>query len=135
MSPNNTRLLLVDDEPGVALTLQMILQRNGYNVSVAYSCAEALAKLNGSERFHGVITDLNMETEDIGLEVVKAAQRLKPRPVTVVCTGYATLDNTQAALDMKVDYLATKPVDIDVFITAVNRLVRRKRSIGKKVGA
>src|SRR5260370_22339748 len=103
MSPNNTRLLLVDDEPSVALTLQMILQRHGYDVSVAHSCAEALVRLGEDVRFHGVITDLNMETEDIGLEVVKAAQQLKPRPVTVVCTGYATLDNTQAALDMKVD--------------------------------
>jgi DNA-binding NtrC family response regulator len=132
MSPN---LLLVDDEPSVALTLQMILQRHGYDVSVAHSCAEALARLGEGVRFHGVITDLNMETEDIGLEVVKAAQRLKPRPVTVVCTGYATLDNTQAALDMKVDYLATKPVDIEVFIAAMNRLLCRKNAVVKKVGA
>ena len=133
MAQDIAHLLLVDDEPSVALTLQMILQRHGYNVSVAYSCAEALTRLRENVGFQGVITDLNMEREDIGLEVVKAAQLLKPRPVTVVCTGYATLDNTQAALDMKVDYLATKPVDIDGFITAINRLVRRSAADNKKV--
>jgi CheY-like chemotaxis protein len=118
------RLLIVDDEPSVAYTLQMIFQRNGYDVQVAYSCAEALARLGDGLRFDGVITDLNMEREDIGLEVVKAARQLKPRPVVVVCTGYANVNNTQAALDLKVDYLATKPVEIEHFITAVGRLLR-----------
>ena len=64
-----------------------------------------------------------MEKENIGLEVARAALRLHPKPAVVVCTGYASIDNSSAALQMKVDYLATKPVDLDELKRAVSRLM------------
>jgi DNA-binding NarL/FixJ family response regulator len=74
-----------------------------------------------------VITDLNMEAEDIGLEVARAAQKLKPKPAVVICTWYANLRNSRSALDMGVDYLALKPVEPTELIGAINRLVLRRR--------
>lgn len=125
--PNKYSVLIVDDEPSVALTLKLIFERQSYAINVAYSCVEALQVLRDSSAYDAVITDLNMEREDIGLEVVQAAQQLRPRPVVVVCTGYATQRNAQAALDLKVDYLATKPVDLQELLTAVERLLRRRQ--------
>src|ERR1041385_3342521 len=90
----NQTLLIVDDDPSVALTLKMIFEREGYAVATAASCAEALRTLNTGRHFDAVITDLNMEREDIGLEVVRPAQQLTARPVVVVCTGYANLENS-----------------------------------------
>lgn len=118
-------LLIVDDEPNVLLTLGMIFELDGYTVTKATSCAEALTALSDGARFDAVITDLNMEKQDIGLEVARAAMRLNPRPVVVICTGYADLQNTRAALDMHVDYFATKPVDINELKTALRRLKGR----------
>lgn len=118
-------LLIVDDEPNVLLTLGMIFELDGYLVSKAQSCAEALQIIAGDQRFDAVITDLNMERQNIGLVVARAAMRLKPRPVVVICTGYADLNNTQAALDMHVDYFATKPVDIQELKSAIRRLKER----------
>ena len=126
MANKNHNLLIVDDEPSVALTLKMIFQREGFDVVTAASCAEALKVLDDGRRFDAVITDLNMEREDIGLEVVRAAQQLQPRPVVVVCTGYANLDNSAKALRMKVDYLATKPVDLEELIGAMAVMLRRR---------
>ena len=120
-------LLIVDDEPSVALTLKLIFERQGYAAEVAYSCAEALKTLDGPPRFDAIITDLNMEREDIGLEVVRVAQQLAPRPVVVICTGFANVHNAQAALDLHVDYLATKPVDLQQLLTAIDRLLRRRQ--------
>ncbi len=124
-----TTLLIVDDEPSVALTLKMIFEREGYNVRTAASCAEALSLLV-ERRFEAVITDLNMERDDIGLDVVRAAQQLKPRPVIVICTGFANLQNTETALGMKIDYLATKPVDLEQLLLAIERLVKRRKAQG-----
>jgi len=118
-------LLIVDDEPNVLLTLGMIFELDGYAVSKAKSCAEALKMLGNGTRYDAVITDLNMERQDIGLEVAQAAMQLIPRPVVVICTGYADLRNTQAALDMRVDYFATKPVDLDELKGAIRRLKER----------
>ncbi len=120
-------ILIVDDEVNVARTLQMLLERAGYQVHAAYSCAEALPLLNGNSRFDVVITDLNMEREDIGLEVARAAKSLNHKPLVMVCTGYATVENTQAALDMHIDYLLTKPVDLMELQSALGRLIAMQK--------
>ncbi|MEO5937124.1 MAG: response regulator, partial [Terriglobales bacterium] len=100
---------IVDDEVNVARTLQMVLERESYAVTCAASAREALQQYRDGLRPDAAIIDLNMEKEDIGLEVAQAAQKLSPTPVIIICTGYANLDNIQNALNMRVDYLATKP--------------------------
>lgn len=122
------KILVVDDEKNVATTLSMVLEREGYEVALAFSCAEALARLRNGSAFDVVITDLNMEREDIGLEVARAAMKLEPAPVVVVCTGYATVDNSAAALRLRVDYLATKPVEIPELRDALARLISRRQA-------
>src|SRR5579871_2218999 len=117
-------MLIVDDEVNVTRTLQMIFEREGYDVTPAYSCAEAL-KLLRDRRHDVVVTDLNMERDDIGLEVARAAMKVRPRPVIVICTGYANVDNAKQALDLRVDYMATKPVDIDEMKGALALLLHR----------
>jgi CheY-like chemotaxis protein len=119
-------VLVVDDEVNVATTLRLVLEREGYDVSLAFSCAEALMRLNDGSIPDAVITDLNMEREDIGLEVARFALSLHPPPVVVVCTGYANVDNSAAALRLRVDYLATKPVEILELRNALARLIARR---------
>jgi len=116
-------LLIVDDEANVALTLKMVFERDGYAVRTADSCASALKLLENGNEFDAVITDLNMEKENIGLEVARAALQLHPKPAVVLCTGYASVDNSAAALQMKVDYMVTKPVDLDELKRADRRLM------------
>jgi DNA-binding NtrC family response regulator len=130
--PNRTikpiAVLLVDDEVNVTRTLQMILEQEGYKVIPAYSAAEALAKFKGGLRPAIVITDLNMEKDDIGLEVARTAQRLKPRPIVVICTGYANVDNASIALEMRVDHLLTKPVSIEDLRTSLAKLLHERNA-------
>ena len=125
--PSQRSILLVDDERSILETLKIIFEREHYHVSTAASCAEALNILQDGHRFHAVITDLNMEEEDIGLKVVAAAIKLRPRPAVVICTGYPSLDNSRHALDLGVDYMAHKPVELTELISALNRLVSRPR--------
>jgi ActR/RegA family two-component response regulator len=122
-------LLLVDDENNVLQTLRMVFEREGYDVITAESCADALSKLKEKPRFDAVITDLNMEREDIGLEVAKAALRLKPKPAVLILTGFASISNSRAALDLGVDYMANKPVELTDLVPALDRLVTRRRQI------
>ena len=127
-------LLIVDDEPSVLLTLGMIFEQDGYRVTRAASCAEALRELANGHLFDAIITDLNMEKPDIGLDVARAALRLRPRPAVVVCTGYADIKNARAALQMRVDYFATKPVDLDELKLVVGRLSQRDTRLeGRKL--
>lgn len=126
--PQKPAMLIVDDETNVARTLSMIFEREGFEVQTAFSCAEALKALTSRPAPDVVITDLNMEREDIGLEVARAAQKLEKRPIVVICTGYANTSNAQEALEMQVDYLATKPADLTELLTALNRLLAVRKA-------
>ncbi|MGH9532003.1 MAG: response regulator [Terriglobales bacterium] len=67
------RILVVDDEAAARLTLEKVLQMDGFAVETAGSLAEALVKLNDGP-YHMVISNLGRESETAGLELVRAAQ-------------------------------------------------------------
>ena len=115
-------ILLVDDESNVLLTLRMVFENEGFVVTTADSCAEALKILQDNRHFDAVVTDLNMESENIGLEVAHAAVAKKPKPAVVISTGFATVSNSKEALNMGVDYMAHKPVELDSLIFILNQL-------------
>lgn len=80
------RILLVDDDLAVLLTLKAVLEFHGFEVETASSSAEALARLE-SAAYHMVISDLRMETEDAGLKVILAARRQSYDPATALLTA------------------------------------------------
>jgi CheY-like chemotaxis protein len=81
------RILLVDDDLTVLLTLKAVLELHGFEVETASSSAEAVARLESSA-YQMVISDLRMETEDAGLEVIRAARRQAYDPATALLTAY-----------------------------------------------
>ncbi len=84
------RILLVDDEPAILLTLKAILEMNGFEVETAASAKEAVHMLDTSE-FHMVITDMRMETEASGFAVIHAANQKPYKPATAILTAYPAL--------------------------------------------
>jgi DNA-binding response OmpR family regulator len=84
------RILLVDDELAILLTLKAILEIHGFEVETAASAKEGIAKLKGNE-YHMVITDMRMETERAGYDVVRAAKNTKYDPAVALLTAYPML--------------------------------------------
>ena len=125
-------LLIVDDETSVTRTLQMIFELEGYKVHATYSAKDAIAALKNGARYDGVIADLNMERENIGLRVAQVANGLRPRPVVVICTGFANPENAREAMALRVDYLATKPVDPEELTATLRRLMQRRNEALKR---
>ncbi|MGA7561471.1 MAG: response regulator [Terriglobales bacterium] len=81
------RILLVDDDLPVLLTLKAVLELHGFEVDTASSSAEALARME-SGVYQMVISDLRMETEEAGLEVLRMARRQAYDPATALLTAY-----------------------------------------------
>jgi len=81
------RILLVDDDLAVLLTLKAVLELHGFEVETAGSSAEAFARME-SAVYHMVISDLSMETEEAGLEVIRTARRQAYDPATALLTAY-----------------------------------------------
>jgi DNA-binding NtrC family response regulator len=84
------RILLVDDEPAILLTLKAILEMNGFDVETAASGREGVQKLDNGV-FHMVITDMRMETETAGFDVIHAANQKLYRPANAILTAYPAL--------------------------------------------
>ena len=81
------RILLVDDDLAVLLTLKAVLELHGFEVDTAGSSAEAFARMESST-YQMVISDLRMETEEAGLQVIRAARRQAYNPATALLTAY-----------------------------------------------
>jgi DNA-binding response OmpR family regulator len=84
------RILLVDDELAILLTLKAILEIHGFEVETASSAKEGVGKLKANE-YHMVITDMRMETERAGYDVVRAAKKTKYDPAVALLTAYPML--------------------------------------------
>jgi DNA-binding NtrC family response regulator len=84
------RILLVDDELAILLTLRAILEMNGFEVETAASAHEAVPKLVAGD-FHMVITDMRMEHETAGYDVIRAAKQQPYNPAVAILTAYPSL--------------------------------------------
>jgi len=119
------RLLVVDDEESLRITTAAILEREGYRVNTAASGEEAISLLESTE-YDLVLTDLHMEGGD-GLSVLSEIRRRAPLTISVVLTGFASVESAIAALqEGAYDYLV-KPCDIDIMRHTIRRGVEHRR--------
>jgi len=118
-------LLVVDDEESVAVTMGAILEMDGYRVSISTSGTDAIRKLHESE-FDLVLTDLRLDDAD-GLSIVSEVGRVHPDTISIILTGYASLESAIKALrEGAYDYLI-KPCDVDELRAVVARGVERRQ--------
>ncbi|MBV9609139.1 MAG: response regulator [Acidobacteria bacterium] len=118
-------LLLVDDEPGISSTLKQILEREGYAVTTAgtYSAALALLKRNN---FDAVITELDLERNQAGLELARRIRTLDAHPEIIISAAEPTPEKLKAAMALHVDYLLFKPIDLNELKLALSRILARR---------
>jgi DNA-binding response OmpR family regulator len=81
------RILLVDDEVAILLTLKAVLEISGFEVETAASAREAKSKIKNGQ-YHMVMTDMRMESESSGLEVVQAAKKAPYQPAVTMLTAF-----------------------------------------------
>ena len=123
--PEPPKVLVVDDEESVVVTIKAILQLDGYNVSTTTSGVQARAMVREVE-YDLVLTDLRLEDGD-GLDVLKAVRERHPETVTIMLTGYASLESAIQALRAGAyDYLV-KPSEVEELRTTVARGIERRR--------
>jgi DNA-binding response OmpR family regulator len=116
------RILLVDDDLAVLLTLKAVLELHGFEVETAGSTAEALSRME-SGFFQMVITDLHMETEEAGLEVIRFARQQEYDPATALLTAYPPSDDHWA--ESPSQCLLVKPLGTTDLIRQIEALLIR----------
>ena len=122
----NEKILIIDDEPDVLITIDKILAKEGYKVKSALSGKEAIEILK-AENFDLAITDMKMPGMD-GLEVIRQAKKLDNFLEFIILTGHGTIENAVKALKEEgaFDYLAKPLKEIDDLVVAVKKALERR---------
>ena len=120
MSP---RILVVDDEEPVSSMLKVVLEANGYAVTTASSAAQAVEVL-AAESFAVVLTDMKMESDTAGYDVVRAAKALPNPPGVVILTAYPLLAQDWRAAGA--DAAMSKPTQMALLLEVVDDLAHKR---------
>jgi len=122
----NERILIVDDEESLRMSLKFKLKSAGFDVDVAVDGEEALNRLK-SKQVDVVLLDINMPRMS-GIEALTRIRQDFPQTEAIMLTGFADFSTAIECLKMGArDYLV-KPVDTTELVTRVRSLIRSRVS-------
>ncbi|WP_260738591.1 response regulator [Tunturiibacter lichenicola] len=114
------KLLLVDDDEVIRLTLGIILRKHGFHVTVAATVTEAL-KYISSGVFDVLLSDLHMPGAGDGLTVVSAMRHSNPKAVTILLSSFPHMDAAAQAILLQTDEILVKPMDVTMLVDAIKQ--------------
>ncbi|MGH7323570.1 MAG: response regulator [Candidatus Rokuibacteriota bacterium] len=115
----DTRVLVIDDEPGVRDVIATTLGREGYLVTTCANGREAVARFD-AEAFDVVVTDLGMRGLT-GWDVAAHVKANRPATPVVLVTGWGDRFTAEEVHSRGVDFLVSKPFSLDQIRAVVRR--------------
>jgi DNA-binding response OmpR family regulator len=112
------RVLLVDDEVTVLLTMKAVLEISGFDVDTAASAREGKSRIKLRE-YQMIITDMRMESDAAGREVIQAARNAPYHPAVALLTAFPEDDWE----DMGADKMLVKPMQTAILIKQIEKLL------------
>ncbi len=124
------KILAVDDERNIARLVQVNLERQGHQVTVAYDGEEALQKV-AQEKFYLILFDVMMPRKD-GFQVLN---ELKANPATaeipvIMLTAKAQDADVFRGWSSGVDCYLTKPFNPQELVNFVQRVLESQNQVG-----
>lgn len=115
------RILVIDDDRASCNLLRELFTSQGWNTVTAQTPDEAL-RLGTTEKFDLVVSDINLEAEKSGLDLLKS---FRDRCPVILITGFGTLDTTVAASREGAWDLISKPFKVQEVTSVVRRALER----------
>ncbi|UOF91620.1 response regulator [Fodinisporobacter ferrooxydans] len=115
-------ILIVDDQYGIRVLLQEVLEKEGYTIFQAPNGHIAL-EIVKKEKPSLVLLDMKIPGMD-GLEILRHVRNLVPDIKVIMMTAYGELDLIKEATELGALAHFTKPFDIDELRSCVNHHVR-----------
>ena len=90
------KILIVDDDQGMRELLEIMLLREGYQITTEADAVKALNRCR-KEAFDLIITDLKMPKMD-GIRFIREAKQISPGSMVILITAYASAETALAAM-------------------------------------
>lgn len=126
-TPQDTRILIMDDEAAERNRIAADLRVRGYEVVALGSVAEAIATLQ-RERFDVFLTDCNIPGID-ALQTSGEARKINPDLAVIIITAYGTIETAVKAIKSGAYEYLTKPVALDQLALIIDRFSERRNLI------
>jgi two-component system response regulator AtoC len=124
-----TSVLVVDDDLATLKTLNILLERNGYDVTLASSGEEAL-EIVKCKNFDLVLTDLKMR-EKSGIDVLKEVKENNHYTEVILLTAYGTITSAVEAIKLGAFDYVTKPCRNERLLLSLQRALEKKKLVSE----
>ncbi|RJQ22204.1 MAG: response regulator [Nitrospiraceae bacterium] len=118
---DDTKILVVDDEPIVIKSCTAVLKSEGYNVEGMLSGKDAILRMEQTP-YDLVFTDLKMPEVD-GITLIRWIKQKRPDTGIVIITGYPSQDTMKDALELGIIDYVPKPFTPAVLLDVTHRAV------------
>ncbi len=126
------RVLVVEDNEAIRLSLFAILKNHGFEVTCAADVSEAL-KFISSQKYDVLLSDLHMPGAGDGLTVVSAMRHANPEAVTLLLSAFPEMSAAANAILMQTDEILVKPMNVPDLLDAITqRLARNARHVASR---
>ena len=112
-------VLVIDDEYGVRIVMQKLLEMKGYEVAVAASGKEGIDKLKAG-KYSLVLLDISMEVMN-GIETLKKIREFDSKTLIIMLTGERNEKIAKNCFELGANNYIIKPFDLDVFDNALSK--------------
>lgn len=120
--PSKTHIMVVDDEESIREFLQIMLKREGYQVSVHESPKAALKSLENNT-IDLVISDLTMP-EMTGIEFLTHIKDRSPNTSMIMITAFGSTETAVQAMKLGAADYILKPFQIDAIKIAISKALK-----------
>jgi CheY-like chemotaxis protein len=118
------RVLLVEDEEGLRLTIAANLELEGFDVVEALSGEQALALVRAGEHFDVVFSDIRMPGLS-GVELYFELRHVDPELPVVLMTAFSNEQLISRAIEAGVFAVLAKPFDVEKAVATLQRAAER----------
>ncbi len=119
------KILIIDDEPLMRMTIQDALEAEGYDIKVAETGQKGLI-LFRKDPADIIITDLKLPDID-GIDILREIKYTNPETQIILITAYGTIDSAVTAMKEGASDYLTKPFSMDELLLIIKRLIRIKQ--------
>ena len=126
------KILVIDDELSMRQFLQILLKKDGYDVTTAENGEIALSKLK-KENFTVILMDYNMPEAIDGIDLLNELLHTSPKSQVIVITAYASTEQAIKAIELgAVDYVS-KPFNVAEIRDIVKKCVTAATQMPKNI--
>jgi DNA-binding response OmpR family regulator len=119
------RILVIDDDENVRVTLASMLNEQGYVADTAETGREAVEK-SESTYYNAALIDVRLPDME-GTKLLKMLKKSTPKLIMIILTGYPSLENAAIAVNDGADGYLIKPIKPDELLSKLSALIKKQR--------